>query len=429
MISTHSTKHHFRQPSVNHGIFIFGAAMIAVCYVVVTGILHSKKRIRLAKAVLVAGLVSVALVDAILFYSGAHESEWRRNSVTTRQAVFERHAAEVVLDKDGADFSHYRLQLDMPFEAHRIAAYAGTKSAEIPSRGLSQRWIPNRPILARIAITGGYSSVIPDGIRYTELLNWRAGTPDFRAHGEYSVLHPALFDVFAIRYVLRMKSEPKRNLDWRPAVLGPWERVFRENAKLLYEDDAYQLFKYERASSLFYFPRRIIYTNSLVNDALEISRVVDHFVDRWEPTGFLPRSLFPGGENKQYPNTIIEKQRAQGEIVAAQLDGAGWVVTLRAKDAGFLFAGLRYDPWWSVSVNGKPVSPIQANGVFTAVPIPAGDHTVVFRLEPTSVWIGMAATLIGFSSALLFLTVRQLRIRRIKHAFIATRHGKRSDGA
>jgi len=157
--------------------------------------------------------------------------------------------------------------------------------------------------------------------------------------------------------------------------------------------------------------------------------VVDHFVDRWEPTGFLPRNLFPGGENKQYPNAIIEKQRAMGEVVATKLDDAEWVVTLRAKDAGFLFAGLRYDPWWSVSVDGKPASPIQARGVFRAVLVPAGDHTVVFRLRPTSVYIGIAATVIGFSSALLFLTIRQLHIRRDKHASIAPRQEKRGDSA
>lgn len=93
----------------------------------------------------------------------------------------------------------------------------------------------------------------------------------------------------------------------------------------------------------------------------------------------------------------------QGRVVRAQPEGEGWKVSLHSKNAGYLFAGLRYDPWWKVSVDGKPVLPIQANGVFMAIPIPAGDHTVAFRLEPTSMWIGMAVTLIGFCSALLFL--------------------------
>ncbi len=399
----------FQTAVLNHGIFIFAAAVITICYIVATSIFHSKKKIHFVKIVLIAGFMSITLADAILFYSGARESERMSNGAfTASRAVLDHDAVEAMLVKDGADFSQYRLHLDMPFEAHRKAAYAETKNAEIFSRGLSQQWIPNRPILAGIAITSGYSSIIPDGIRYTELLNWRGGARDFRAHGDYSVLHPALFDVFSIQYVLRMKSEPTRNTPWRSAVLDPWERVFRENAKLLYEDEAYQLFKYGRAPSMFYFPRRIVYTDSLINDVLGISHVVDHFVDHWEPTGFLPRNLFSREINKQYPNTIIEKQRSIGEIMATPLE-KGWKIVVRAKDASFLLAGLRYDPWWKVSVDGKSVAPIQANGIFTGVPIAAGEHIVIFRLKPMSVYIGVTVTLAGFFFMLVFFIVNQLR--------------------
>lgn len=405
----------FKIVILNHGIFIVTAAVIAIFYLTAPLVFNSRNKIHVTRTVLTAGFALVALTDAVLFYSGARESERMANSVSTSNPeIFERHELETALAKDGADFSRYRLHLDMPFEAHRAAVYAN--NTQIPPLGLSRQWVPNNPILTKTAITSGYSSVIPDGIGYTELLNWRVGAPEFRAHGEYSVLHPGLFDVFAIRYVLRMKSEPKRNLDWRPDVLGPWEKIFRENTQLLYEDEAYQLFKYEHASSLFYFPRRVIYTDSLVNDSLEIGGVVDHFVDRWEPTAFLPRSLFPGNVNKKHPNTIIEKQRAQGNILATSLDDGGWEVVVRTDNPGFLSAGLRYDPWWRVSVDGQSITPIHANGVFMAIPILAGNHTVIFKLEPISGYIGIAISLAGFFFMLMFFVVYQVKLGKSSHA-------------
>ena len=402
----------FKTAIQNHSIFIFSAAVVAICCVALMNILDRKEHVRTAKVVLVAGLACIALVDAVLFYDGGRSLNGQ--GANARRLAFAPHAAEVALAKDGADFSRYRLHLDMPFAAHRTAAYKMTMGAEVSSTGLSPRWIPDRPVLAHIAITGGYSSVIPDGATYTEILNWRLGVGDLRAQGDYSVLHPALFDVLAIRYVLRQKVESMQNLDWRPATLGPLEKEFQKHAKLLYEDDAYRLYKYENAPSIFYFPRRIIYTDSPVRSAM------DRVADRWETTGFLPRDKWLQKGGKRSGKVDIEETQAQGWVVRAQPEGEGWRVSLYLKNAGYLFAGMRYDPWWKIRVDGKPVSPIQANGVFMAIPIPGGDHTVAFRLEPASIWIGMAVTLIGLCSALLFLLGSYVS-RYIKRASIHIR--------
>lgn len=256
-------------------------------------------------------------------------------------------------------------------------------------------------ILGGIAVTGGYSSVIPDGVKYTELLNWRGSVRDFRAHGDYSVLHPALFDVLAIRYVLRQKVEPTRDLDWRLAALGPMEELFQKRAKLLYEDDAYRLYKYENAPGIFHFPRRVVYTDSPVSSASKLP------TEPWETTGFLARDVRVT-ESYLAAATDIETRQAQGEVMSAQRDRNEWTLTLHSKDANYLFAGLRHDPWWKISVDGEPVLPIRANGVFMAIPVPRGDHSATFRLVPTSAWAGMAVTLIGFCSGLLFLLGRYL---------------------
>jgi hypothetical protein len=378
----------------NHGIFIFGAAVVVACCVMLMNVLHRKAQVRAAKVAVVAGLTCITLVDAISYYDGGRLSDMQ--GAVARRMAFMPHATEAALAEDGADFNLYRLHLDMPFAAHREAAYESTDTGA-SSHGLSRRWIPDRPILAHIAITAGYSSVIPDGAAYTELLNWREGARDFRAQGDYSVLHPALFDVLAIRYVLRQKVEPTRDIDWRPAALGRSEKEFQKRAKLLYEDKAYRLYKYVDAPGIFYFPRRIVYTDSPVRSALKLS------TDRWETTGFLSLERRTADGRRPSIRSDGEEQQAQNEVVSAQPVGDEWSLRLRAKSTGYLFAGLRYDPWWKASIDGRPVTPIRANGAFMAISVPAGDHAATFRLAPASVWWGISVTLIGFCAGLLFL--------------------------
>lgn len=47
-------------------------------------------------------------------------------------------------------------------------------------------------------------------------------------------------------------------------------------------------------------------------------------------------------------------------------------------------------PWWRASIDGVDILPERVNLAMVGVRVPAGEHTVTFRLTPTSVWQGLA---------------------------------------
>lgn len=52
-----------------------------------------------------------------------------------------------------------------------------------------------------------------------------------------------------------------------------------------------------------------------------------------------------------------------------------------------------YYPGWAARLDGKEAPILRANHAFRAVPIPGGDHTLVFRFNPTSLRLGAGITL------------------------------------
>jgi hypothetical protein len=55
---------------------------------------------------------------------------------------------------------------------------------------------------------------------------------------------------------------------------------------------------------------------------------------------------------------------------------------------GWVAFSTRYDGGWTAEVDGEDVSPVRANGVLMAVPVPAGEHSVVLRFQPSEVTWG-----------------------------------------
>jgi hypothetical protein len=70
-----------------------------------------------------------------------------------------------------------------------------------------------------------------------------------------------------------------------------------------------------------------------------------------------------------------------------------------------------YYPGWTALVDGQPVSVMRGDVLFRVVPIPAGEHEVEFRFEPTSVKLGLVISLIclGLVAIALFVSGRQAR--------------------
>jgi uncharacterized membrane protein YfhO len=67
-----------------------------------------------------------------------------------------------------------------------------------------------------------------------------------------------------------------------------------------------------------------------------------------------------------------------------------------------------YHPGWKAEVDGRAAPIYVADGLFRAVFVPDGAHRVVFRYEPMSLRVGLAATLGSLAAAalLLWLTAR-----------------------
>lgn len=51
-----------------------------------------------------------------------------------------------------------------------------------------------------------------------------------------------------------------------------------------------------------------------------------------------------------------------------------------------------WDPGWSATIDGEPAPVLLANHIFRAVPVPAGDHTVVLRYDPPLLKTGLIVT-------------------------------------
>ena len=55
------------------------------------------------------------------------------------------------------------------------------------------------------------------------------------------------------------------------------------------------------------------------------------------------------------------------------------------KDELAVFSEVYYPKGWQITIDGKPAKMLRANYTLRALPIPAGQHEVVFRFEPTSI--------------------------------------------
>jgi hypothetical protein len=96
------------------------------------------------------------------------------------------------------------------------------------------------------------------------------------------------------------------------------------------------------------------------------------------------------------PSTGASGERPAGAKVDCVEDGATrseWFVSAPAD--GWLLLRDLYWPGWRASVDGRGVDIVAADGVFRAVPLPAGSHTVRFRYLPGSFLWGVALTALG----------------------------------
>lgn len=91
------------------------------------------------------------------------------------------------------------------------------------------------------------------------------------------------------------------------------------------------------------------------------------------------------------------------------------VITAKTDQPGFLVLTDSYDPAWEAKVDNRPAKIYQADYLFRAVQIPAGDHKVEFEYKPRDFYLGAKISL----TALIFLIIfgasfYALRLKRKK---------------
>ncbi|MCC6744084.1 MAG: YfhO family protein [Acidobacteria bacterium] len=74
---------------------------------------------------------------------------------------------------------------------------------------------------------------------------------------------------------------------------------------------------------------------------------------------------------------------------------------------GYLVVHDSWDPYWTATVDGAPAQVVRANGLFRAVHLTAGEHSVRFAYEPTPFHIGLGVSL-GTCVLLLLLAASRL---------------------
>ncbi len=97
--------------------------------------------------------------------------------------------------------------------------------------------------------------------------------------------------------------------------------------------------------------------------------------------GLLPASGADDGSGDVTPARIARYEPTSVEVDA------------RAAEPGYLVLTDTFYPGWRAYVDGHNVPILRANYLFRAVPIPAGDHRVMFRFVPITFWAGLAISM------------------------------------
>jgi len=120
---------------------------------------------------------------------------------------------------------------------------------------------------------------------------------------------------------------------------------------------------------------------------------------RQEPEAVFSRVLL-SADPGNLPGDAADPADGQGTGDAGAIEygpqRSAWRV--RTDRAGYLFTGDAYYPGWKAELDGQPTTVYRANLAFRAVRVPAGEHVVVYRYEPTSVRVGLAVAAVSLSA-------------------------------
>jgi hypothetical protein len=98
-------------------------------------------------------------------------------------------------------------------------------------------------------------------------------------------------------------------------------------------------------------------------------------------------------------------------------------VHVRADEARYLVLTDSYFPGWQARVDGVPVEIERADYLFRAVRVPAGEHTIEWQYQPTSLIVGAMISAAGLMAMVAMTTCGLARLRGRRQTFWRTRPG------
>ena len=136
--------------------------------------------------------------------------------------------------------------------------------------------------------------------------------------------------------------------------------------------------------------------------ALDGARPEHHFVSRVLPA---PVALVVPAPSDPLQESVVsglgeESSFGAGEVTL--LERTNGRRRLRARVAppgGLLVVARSFDPSWTATVDGRKVESLRADGFLTAVPVPPGEHEVVFAYRNGRILAGLAVTLLSLGAA------------------------------
>ena len=135
---------------------------------------------------------------------------------------------------------------------------------------------------------------------------------------------------------------------------------------------------------------------------LEGARPEHHFVSRARPA---PGTLVVPAPSDPLEEAFVsglDGERSFGAGEATLLERSNGRRRLRTRVAppgGLLVVARSFDPSWTAYVDGRKAESLRADGFLTAVPVPAGEHEVVFSYRNGRILAGLALTLLSLCAA------------------------------
>jgi hypothetical protein len=163
----------------------------------------------------------------------------------------------------------------------------------------------------------------------------------------------------------------------------------------VYNEDGVRL--YERFTA--FPPAAVVFAaETIPDDTAAMTRMLDPAFDL--------RNIVVSSEPLDLPASP-PRPAQPAEIVAA----GNQRVVLRASTAtpGILVLAHQFYAGWEAHVNGERAPIVRVNAILRGVPLPPGEHEVVFTFRPPALWIGAALSMFGLllAAAMLLGSLRR----------------------